>query len=84
MIGHFVVDPFYAALSPQCEIGTSDFSQIVRLSAPGKSPCVLVYPPHALDPDLEQVERFCGEVKDILWETEGTVLVTVVVVLASA
>ena len=63
----------HVASSPQCETGTSDFSQIVRLSAPGKSPCVLAYPPYALDPDSEQVERSCGEVKDILQEMEGTV-----------
>ena len=63
----------HVALSPQCETGTSDFSQIVRLSAPGKSPYFLVFPPHALDPDLEQVERFCVGAKDILWVTEGTV-----------
>ena len=68
-----MVDPFYVVLSPQCEIGTSDFSQMARLSAPRTSPCFLVFPLYALDPDLDQVERSCGEVKDILWETEETV-----------
>ena len=66
-----------------------------RLSTPGKSLCFLVFPLYALDPDLEQVERlyaldpdleqverFFGEVKEILWEMEGTVLVTVAAVPA--
>ena len=73
MIGHFVVDPFYVASSPQCETETSDFSQMVPLSVPGTSPCFLVFPLYALDPDLEQVERFYREVKEILWVKEGTV-----------
>ena len=67
------MDSSHVASSPQCETEASDFSQMVRLSVPGISPCFLVFPLYALDPDLEQVERFCGEVKDILWETEGTV-----------
>ena len=67
------MDSSHVASSPQCETETSDFSQMVRLSAPGMSPCFLVFPPHAFDPDLEQVERFCVGVKDILWVTEGTV-----------
>ena len=67
------MDSSHVASSPPCETETSDFSQMVRLSAPGTSPCFLVFPLYALDPDLEQVERFYGEVKDILWETEGTV-----------
>ena len=67
------MDSSHVASSLQCETETSDFSQMVRLSAPGKSPCFLVFPPYALDPDLEQVEHFCGVAKDILWVTEGTV-----------
>ena len=67
------MDSFHVASSPQCETETSDFSQMECLSAPGKSPCFLVHPLHALDPDLEQVERFCVGAKDILWVTEGTV-----------
>ena len=67
------MDLFYVASSPQCETETSDFSQREPLSVPGTSPCFLVFPLYALGPDLEQVKRFYGEVKDILWETEGTV-----------
>ena len=67
------MDSFYVASSPQCEIETSDFSQMVPLFVPGTSPCFLVFPLYALDPDLEQVERFYGEVKEILWVKEGTV-----------
>ena len=68
---------------------------MVPLFVPGTSPYFLVFLPYALgpdleqverlyalDPDLEQVERFFGEVKGILWETEGTVLVTVAAVPA--
>ena len=57
---------------------------MVPLSVPGTSPYFLVFLPYALGPDLEQVERFFGEVKEILWETEGTVWATVAAALASA
>ena len=89
------MDLSYVASSPQCETETSDFSQREPLSVPGTSPYFLVSLPYALGPDLElverlyalgpdleQVERFYGEVKEILWEMEGTVLVTVAAVPA--
>ena len=67
------MDSSHVASSPPCETEMFDFSQMERLSALGKFPYFLVFPPHALDPDLEQVERFCVGAKDILWVTEGTV-----------
>ena len=68
-----MMDSSHVASSPPCETEMSNFSQMGHLSAPGKPPYFLVFPPHALHSDLERVEHSCGGAKDILWVTEETV-----------